>query len=567
MNSSGKFSYVIRKYPSLRVLISIVVLAIIFFSILIFNHKTRLRPVIDSVVPPVGLPGDVVLINGQNFGKVRDMSYVSFAGNKLTASSYISWTDDCIKVVLPANVQDGLVVVGVDGEVSNPALFANEVDIPVPVQTSVQSSRPVVTNLSVSKGKVGDLLVLQGNNFGDTRNRSSVYFTVDYNNKIEESDFKGLNLLMENLIPVTEEESGYEFWSNTEVRVRIPDGAYTGVVVIDNGKESSEPVNFSIDYQVGRKRFVNKKIYLVQYSADVADVVTNDVSTITLRCPLPVSCVSQTDVKSTDIVPEPILYNYQNNLIHQITKTRNNLPKSVFRQTFVITVYETKSTVVEDKVASLKKAESERFAKYLKSDDLVPSDDEQVKKLASEIVKKEKNPFRQARLVYNYMCRNFTLEESVRRNDADVLDLIAGKSGDAYDFAVVYTALLRALNIPCITDSGVLVNQDLSSVVHWWNEFYIQGVGWIPVDVAMGSGYSNGRWQEDTDDNMYYFGNLDSHHIAFSRGWNKLKPFSKDNMIVQMPRSYALQSIWEEASAGTAKYSSFWSVPVVKGVY
>ena len=69
------------------------------------------------------------------------------------------------------------------------------------------------------------------------------------------------------------------------------------------------------------------------------------------------------------------------------------------------------------------------------------------------------------------------------------------------------------------------------------------------------------------DTKEYYFGNMDSHHILFSRGWSQLKPFSADSKIVQQPRSFALQSIWEEANKDTAKYSSYWSVPVVKGVY
>ena len=65
----------------------------------------------------------------------------------------------------------------------------------------------------------------------------------------------------------------------------------------------------------------------------------------------------------------------------------------------------------------------------------------------------------------------------------------------------------------------------------------------------------------------YYFGNLDSHHIVFSRGYNEIKPFAQDNKTVKYPKSFALQSIWEEASSNTAKYSSYWSVPAIKGVY
>lgn len=567
MNSSGKFSYVMRKYPLLRVLCAIFIISVILSSILIFNKKNRALPVIDSIVPPVGVPGDVVVINGENFGYVRDMSYVSFAGDKLTASSYISWSDKKIKVVLPANVQDGLVVVGVNGEVSNPALFANEVDIPVPVQSVVQTTKPVITGIDVSKARVGDLISIQGSNFGESRSRSKVLFSIDYSSKSEEADHKKTSFMIENMIPVMDEERSYEFWSNTEIKVRVPDGVCSGSIIVDNGEEQSEPYLFTVDTSIGKKIYTNKKIYLIQYTADVADVVTNDISTITFRCPMPVTMASQPELQITEIVPEPILYNYQNNLIHQITKSRNNAPKSVFKQTFVMPVYEIKSTVNEDRVTALKKADAQQFEKYLRADELIPSDNEKIVALAKDIVKKEKNPYRQARLIYKYICKNITVSENLRRAEADPVDLIEYEMGDAYDFAIVYTAMLRSLGIPCMTDGGILINQDLSTLPHWWCEFYISGAGWIPVDVVMGAGYSFGRWQDDSEDNMFYFGNLDCHHVAFSRGWNKLKPFSKDYKIVQYPRSFALQSIWEEVSAETSKYSSFWSVPVVKGVY
>ncbi|MBQ7752255.1 MAG: IPT/TIG domain-containing protein, partial [Treponema sp.] len=99
---------------------------------LIVGIRNKPVPEIEASVPPVGSPGDVIVIKGKNFGEARDMSYVEFAGSKLTASSYISWDNDTIKLVLPSNIQDGLVVVGVNNQRSKPALFANEVDIPVP---------------------------------------------------------------------------------------------------------------------------------------------------------------------------------------------------------------------------------------------------------------------------------------------------------------------------------------------------------------------------------------------------------------------------------------------------
>lgn len=569
MDSSGKFSYSLRKYPIVRVLSVVFIISLILGVIYLIGFRTKLVPEITSVVPPVGSPGDLVVINGENFGSVRDMSYVEIAGSKLTASSYISWSNNCIKIVLPANVQDGLLVVGTKEMRSKPALFANEVEIPVPVPAVQQVTKPVITMLSSDKLSVGELLVISGNNFGDSKNQSKVLFTMDCNNKISEADYKNVALLTENMIPASEDDFDYVSWSNTEISVRVPDGASSGLVIVDTGREKSDPKELVVKTEAGRKEYLNKKIYLVEYTADIADVVTNDISTITLRCPVPFSSPAQPQVEITDVVPEPILVNYQNNLIHQITRSRNNTPKSVFKQNFVLPVFEVRANVNVTKIGNYKNTEKNLLSGALKADTLIPCDDKSVKELCEKIIGKEKNPWSKAKFIYDYMCENFSVLSKVRKGDSDPLDLIKKGNGDAYDFAVICTALLRAAEIPAYTDSGILVNQDLQTQTHWWCEFYIDKVGWIPCDPALGAGLEYKQWTDSdvVDAKNFYFGNMDSHHIMFSRGWSQLKPFSADSKIVQQPRSFALQSIWEEASKDTAKYSSYWSVPVVKGVY
>lgn len=569
MDSSGKFSYSLRKYPIVRVLSVVFIISLILGVIYLIGFRTKLVPEITSVVPPVGSPGDLVVINGENFGSVRDMSYVEIAGSKLTASSYISWSNNCIKIVLPANVQDGLLVVGTKEMRSKPALFANEVEIPVPVPAVQQVTKPVITMLSSDKLSVGELLVISGNNFGDSKNQSKVLFTMDCNNKISEADYKSVALLTENMIPASEDDFDYVSWSNTEISVRVPDGASSGLVIVDTGREKSDPKEFVVNTEAGRKEYLNKKIYLVEYTADIADVVTNDISTITLRCPVPFSSPAQPQVEITDVVPEPILVNYQNNLIHQITRSRNNTPKSVFKQNFVLPVFEVRTNVNVTKIGNYKNTEKNLLSGALKADTLIPCDDKSVKELCEKIIGKEKNPWSKAKFIYDYMCENFSVLSKVRKGDSDPLDLIKKGNGDAYDFAVICTALLRAAEIPAYTDSGILVNQDLQTQTHWWCEFYIDKVGWIPCDPALGAGLEYKQWTDSdvVDAKNFYFGNMDSHHIMFSRGWSQLKPFSADSKIVQQPRSFALQSIWEEANKDTAKYSSYWSVPVVKGVY
>lgn len=545
------------------------IIGLIAGSSVLISYRTKSIPEITSINPPVGVPGDVIVITGKNFGATRDMSYVEFSGSKLTASAYISWSDTKIKLVLPANIQDGLVVVGTKDSRSKPSLFANEIDIPVPVPEVKLSSKPVITSLNNQNYVAGDLLVIHGNNFGDSRNTSKVLFTVDYDDKLAQAEFTNINMYTENMIEASDFENAYEYWSNSEIRVRIPDGVCSGMVVVDTGSEKSEPYKINITGPV-RKHYKARKIYLMNYTADIADIYTDDVSTITLRCPIPATTAYQPDIQITETNPSPILMNYQNNLIHQLTKTKNYVPKTVFSQTFVLPVYEVTTVLPADRLTSYRQGTLPFVDNALKADILVPSDDENVVKLAASIIGKEKSSYNKAKLIYNYMCDNFKVQEKVRKGDSDPLDLIKSKKGDAYDYAIVYTALLRAAGVPALTDAGVLVLQEQATQAHWWCEFYIPSVGWIPVDPAIGSGLKYNRWNEggeSVDVKSYYFGNMDSHHITFSRGWNELKPFSQENKIVQQPRSFALQGIWEEASSNTIKYSSYWSLPVIKGIY
>ena len=567
MEYSGKFSYFFRKYSFIRAVCAVLIIALVFSIVLVVSFKHRTVPEIESINPPVGSPGDIVVIKGKNFGDVRDMSYVEFAGSKLTASSYISWQDDAIKLVLPSNVQDGLVVVGVKNHRSEPALFANEVDIPVPVTETFQTTKPVISSLSSTKLEVGSLLSIYGNNFGASRGQSKVYFTCDYDKVVSSAEFVTSNLLLGNMIPASEFDNDYEYWNNNEIRVHVPDGACSGYVVVDTGREKSDPVDFTVNSPAGTKSYDSKKIYLINYSADISDVVTTDSSTITLRCPVPKILPAQPSLEITEILPSPILQNYQGCIIHQITRNRNNSPKSVFRQTFAVSVYEINSDVKSAKVGGYKNMNQSLYNQYTSPDQIVKSDDDAVIELANTIVGKETNAYKKARLIYDYMINNYSLTGKLRKDDANPLDLLSSSSGDAYDYAVIFTALARAAGIPALVDCGILIGQDLSVQAHWWNEIYIGGFGWLPVDVSIADGLEYKRWTDNFESVEYYFGNLDSHHLVFSRGYNEIKPFAQDNKTVKYPKSFALQNIWEEASSNTAKYSSYWSVPSIKGVY
>ena len=208
------------------------------------------------------------------------------------------------------------------------------------------------------------------------------------------------------------------------------------------------------------------------------------------------------------------------------------------------------------------------FKSATTSDALIQSAHADIIALAQEIVGKEANPYLQAKLIYDYLLQNYTIRAELRKADLSPLDLLKTKKGDAYDVAIFYTTLLRALGIPAQPISGILVDSEMKSRAHWWTEFYLEGFGWVPVDVALGMNLPYKAFRPVEDVSAFYFGNLDSQHVAFSKGWSEIKQtISQNSKIVYRPKTYALQSIWEESSEGNVNYSSLWNDPIVLGLY
>ena len=187
--------------------------------------------------------------------------------------------------------------------------------------------------------------------------------------------------------------------------------------------------------------------------------------------------------------------------------------------------------------------------------------------MAASIVKKETSPYKKAQLIYNYLIDNFVLLHENKPLASNTLDVLETGSVDSYDMALLFTMLGRAAGIPTIMDSGVIVQQDMTARNHWWAEFYLDTVGWIPVDPAMGAGLMCKIFQPQENPRNYYFGNLDSQHVTFSRDINNIKSSLGTGKKVYRSRTYAVQSVWEEASDETLQYSSYWAPVQVLGVY
>lgn len=565
MDSSSSVNYLLRKSPVIRTLCWISLALIFAGGSLLFGLKSKKHPVIYSINPPVGSPGDLIIIKGKDFGNTRETNSVEFGGSKLTSSSYLSWTDTEIRVVLPANVQDGLVVVETQNNRSKPVFFANATAAPVAVTVNPQATTPLITSITPEKISPGTLVKIYGVNFGNTRDNSKVYFSSNREKPLtEETPSNAAEDL--SYISASDDDFDYEYWSDNEIRLYVPDGACSGNIFVVTPKGQSATRSLEIDKKAGTKSFINPKTYVIQVAVDIDDTAGDKDSQIILRCPRPYTSSAQPLVTLTECSPEPIIYDFQHSIIHQTSGARG-FGKTKFKQNFGITTFDTRTQISAAHINSQAVTNKKLQQSFTKADECVPSDDESVIALAKSITKNEKNPYNIAAMTYNYMLKEFVVLNETRKGKASPLDLIRTKKGDAYDFAIIYTALLRANGIPALPDSGILIETDLHTRAHWWSEFFIPGFGWVPVDPALGAGLEYKTWQKDIEPSQFYFGNLDGQHILFNRGWNEFKPSAPNNKTVSRPRSYSLQSIWEEASGKTIKYSSYWSNPTVIGVY
>lgn len=555
MTFLNKFLYLLRKHSILRFGLFALVLIVATSISLLVTFSAKKDPELTHISPSIALPGDTIHVYGNHFGNNIEDSYVEIAGNRLTSSSYTSWTDNDIQIRLPQNVTDGLVYVVTSAGKSQAVNFTNKATIPVLVKNNTQSSAPFITNISEKNGTIGKVITILGKNFGTLRNNSKVFFSI----QADEGNHE--------FISCSENNFDYEFWSNQEIRVRVPDGASSGDIYINTNNGSSNLFNLNISNMPGTKNFLDKKTFLLSISANITAEEFKGTADVILRVPKPVISSTQRNIEIPVSNPEPVISDYMNTLVHQTTIDAKQNNKFSVAHSFVVPVYAIKTNITSEKVKPFSTEILQHFADYLKEDEIVPTSNPLVTELKAKITSRISNPYLQAKAIYNYLIDNFEILSELRPAETNVTDLIENKSGDAYDFAMIFCALARNAKIPCIPVSGIYVDSNMEAHNHWWNEFYIQDFGWIPVDCALGAGLEYANYNDEDNYKNFYFGNLDSQHVIFSRGWNKIKSAHINGNVVYRPKTYALQSIWEEASTDIQAYSSFWSNVYVTGVY
>jgi hypothetical protein len=271
--------------------------------------------------------------------------------------------------------------------------------------------------------------------------------------------------------------------------------------------------------------------------------------------PRPIFSPSQRNVSGISHNTEPFVENHRGVNLYKLENLGTGINQTV-SLSFSVDVYAVETEITP---LSVRPENAPLFEPYTQSTNLIPADNEKIISNVNSAIGRERNPYLKAKLLYDWIIANINISENAFGVSEDMFDPCAA--------ALLYTAMARTAGIPCIPVAGVLINSSGQAQRHYWNEFWLNDFGWVPVDVVMGAGAVPQSFITREDNLNYYFGNLDNRRIAFSRGELNLSRIESRGRLVPRPNSYSLQNIWEEATGGLESYTSFWGDIIITGIY
>jgi hypothetical protein len=528
---------------------------------LLFSSRIAGRPpVMDSITPRIGYPKDVMVISGRFFGKIREGGEVVIAGYPLVSSDYLEWSENQISLRIPDDVTSGLVRVITKKGKSRGILFTNREQIPVVLSGPEKPGEPYIRGVDPQAGSVGTLLTLTGMNFGVDRGGSRILFTwVSSEGVAQDSQGEGASLT-----PALDYDQDYESWGDREIQVRVPDGASSGHLVVATDKGQSNAVYVEVGGAAGTKLFPLKRTYALQYSIDVRATSATEPNSLYLWVPKPLEAPEQRGIQLVSQDPEPMFEELRGVKLFRLENLAAGASYRIL-QSYMVERYSIETRVNIGRVPLEYDTATKLYKRYTTADPLVPAGSERVLKQASAIVLGERNPYRKARAIYEWILNR--LEPVSAGSERDPVRLLDTRKGDAYAYTMLFCALARAAGLPARPVAGYLLDQGEKADRHYWAEFYLPTIGWIPVDPFLGEGKVRVTLPADANPRVYYFGNLDHSHIAFSKGLIELSAMDPMGRTVRRTDIPSLQVMHEEASGNLSAYSAYWSDIQIMGIY
>ena len=244
----------------------------------------------------------------------------------------------------------------------------------------------------------------------------------------------------------------------------------------------------SLSAAEGKVQYVNPKVREAAFVFVVDEEIRKE-ATARAWVPIPREWDNQREVKVRSITPAPTSrgaepqHGFEYGFWQFDKGSQPRTRKIELR--FSFTCYETHSTVEPNSIPPFDRTD-ERYRLYTKSEPCLELT-EDVKTLARSIVGNRKNPYLQARALYDWIIDHMSYGW---RKGYGLKYAIQEMRGDCGQHALMFIGLCRALGIPARGVHGFVASQpDTQSsefTPHTWAEFYLPGYGWLPCDTTTG---------------------------------------------------------------------------------
>ena len=269
----------------------------------------------------------------------------------------------------------------------------------------------------------------------------------------------------------------------------------------------------------------NPKDYSVTYTTTIYNNGYNPTE-VWVYLPVPSEWDAQRDLEITLIDPETTSQNVDPSngnpiLYWKLGRTPASGESQEFELAFDFTAYET-NTYINPAAVQPYLTESPDYVKYTQAEPYIESDDPQIIDLAISLADGETNPYVLAKIFYDYIFENVRYE-LLQQGLNGAKYILENKVGECGDYSALFIALCRASGIPARPIVGYWAISG-NNQTHVWAEFFLEEMGWIPVDVTIGQSESSMR--------DYYFGNMDNQRVILSKGFNSpLVPTAPGNYV------------------------------------
>ncbi|MGH9743082.1 MAG: transglutaminase-like domain-containing protein [Candidatus Acidiferrum sp.] len=152
--------------------------------------------------------------------------------------------------------------------------------------------------------------------------------------------------------------------------------------------------------------------------------------------------------------------------------------------------------------------------RYLEPDKMIPLNGV-IAQLAKEHTAGDTTQLQKARHIYEYVVSTMRYDKSGQGwGRGDAVWACTSKRGNCTDFHSLFIGMMRASGIPARFEIGFPLPEaktegDIPGY-HCWAEFYLDGVGWVPVDASE-------AWKNPAKHD-YFFGAHDVNRVFFTYG-------------------------------------------------